>query len=98
MRRGPSGVVPVLPLVVPALPASLSDAVVRYLPATIGVVPPSTQPAAQVIGGPIFRTPGPGSPLGAQAVGTPALPPWVPVRRGVRPDRARRSAPVSGAT
>ena len=76
-----AAVVMVLPLVVQALPATLSDAVTRYLPSTIGVILLSTQPAAQVVGTPVFNAWAGLALLGAYAAGTLALSAWLLVRR-----------------
>jgi ABC-2 type transport system permease protein len=76
-----AGVVLVLPLVVQALPTSLTDAITRYLPATIGVIMLSTQTADHVFDTPVFSPWVGFAILGAYAAGVMAVAGWLMVRR-----------------
>ncbi len=74
------GVVLVLPLIVQALPQSISDAVARYLPANIGLVMFSTHGVPDRVG-PAFSPWAAFALLGLYAVATLAIGCWVLVRR-----------------
>jgi ABC-2 type transport system permease protein len=76
-----AGLVLVLPLVVQALPTSLTDAITRYLPASIGVILISTQPATQVFSTPVFSPWAGFAILCAYAAGVLALAGLLMVRR-----------------